>query len=577
MFKTIIMTICIFSGLFHINGVFAGTVDPKLTELVASSDPEDSIAVIIDLISKFDLKNVKQAGAKGRAELVKGLRRKAATTQQPLAALLAKNGITDLKQLWVNNALAVSVPAGLIYDIAARPEVEIVKLDAVIVLDNHNYGYPPAAAEWNLAAVHADELWAQGITGEGVVVGSMDTGVDINHPDLGASWRGGSNSWFDLTGKYLTPYDTNGHGTQTTSIIVGGSAGGSSIGMAPGAHWIAAKIFDDNDQATVSGIHAAFQWMLDPDGNPDTDDAPNVVNNSWNIAGINECNTEFQGDIDNLRSAGIDVVFSAGNGGPSSASSQSPANNAGPLAAGAVDESMTVIYASARGPSSCDGGIYPQLTAPGSNIRTADLTFGGAILNSYAYTSGTSYAVAHLSGALVLLHSSAPNSSVAEREAALKQSAIDAGVEGDDQDYGWGLLDVAAANDVLNAAASPLPPPTTDADADGYNSDVDCNDSDASINPGATEIKKDGIDQDCNGYDLTIDITKAEYNAKRDKLSIRATSDLGSQANLTLMGYGSMKWSKKKAYWSISVRGVKNDPGTVTVQGKEGSETSDTR
>ncbi|MEA3277046.1 MAG: hypothetical protein U9Q81_17515, partial [Pseudomonadota bacterium] len=82
--------------------------------------------------------------------------------------------------------------------------------------------------------------------------------------------------------------------------------------------------------------------------------------------------------------------------------------------------------------------------------------------------------------------------------------------------------------------------------------------------------------QDCNGYDLTIDILKAEYDAKRDQLSVEASSDLGSAAALVVEGYGAMKWDRKKSKWTLSQRRVGGNPGTVTVSGPEGSESATT-
>ena len=69
-------------------------------------------------------------------------------------------------------------------------------------------------------------------------------------------------------------------------VIVGGDAGGTSIGMAPGARWIAAKIFNDSGTATSTAIHLAFQWLLDPDHDPATADAPNIVNGSWSYGSM---------------------------------------------------------------------------------------------------------------------------------------------------------------------------------------------------------------------------------------------------------------------------------------------------
>jgi hypothetical protein len=130
-----------------------------------------------------------------------------------------------------------------------------------------------ATPAWNIAAVQAPEVWALGHTGKGVVVASMDTGVDLAHPDLRRIWRGGANSWFDPHGEEAAPYDALGHGTQAMGIIVGGSG----LGVAPDARWLAVKLYNADGRARMSDIHLAFQWLMDPDGDPATVDAPDIV------------------------------------------------------------------------------------------------------------------------------------------------------------------------------------------------------------------------------------------------------------------------------------------------------------
>lgn len=124
---------------------------------------------------------------------------------------------------------------------------------------------------------------------------------------------------------------------------------------------------------------------------------------------------------------------------------------------------------------------------------------------------------------------------------------------------------------VGNNVASVRTPLLFDADSDGFNHTVDCNDQHPFIYPGAPEIKHDGIDQDCNGYDLTIDIITAVYNTKRKFLEVAATSTLGSAAALNVTGYGSMKVNRKTGNWELGVRKLSTAPTTVTVSGVEGS------
>jgi hypothetical protein len=236
-------------------------------------------------------------------------------------------------------------------------------------------------------------------------------------------------------------------------IMVGGAAGGTAIGVAPDARWIAARLYNDAGVARYSDIHLAFQWLLDPDGDLATLDAPDVVNASWGLTGTaGQCITEFSTDIEVLKATGIAVAIAAGNDGPSPLTSLSPANTPPGFAAGAVDADLAIASFSSRGPSACDGTVYPELVAPGVNINTADLSFGGMPL--YAVVSGTSYAAPHAAGAMALLAEAFPSASVAQIEAALTASARDLGVAGEDNSYGYGLADVQAAHQLLSAAPS---------------------------------------------------------------------------------------------------------------------------
>jgi subtilisin family serine protease len=232
--------------------------------------------------------------------------------------------------------------------------------------------------------------------------------------------------------------------------MVGGDAGGTTVGVAPGAQWIAVRIFDDAGTGTATAIHQGYQWLLDPDGNPNTDDAPHIINNSWAMSGAG-CNLDFEPDLQALRAAGILPIFAAGNYGPSSNTSRSPANNPSAFPVGNVNDTKGIYSSSSRGPSSCAGwtGPYPKIVAPGVTIRTTD-RFGG-----YYNPTGTSLSAPHVAGGLAVLLSVFPDLSVEHQESVLISSAVDLGIPGPDNSYGYGRLDLLAAYNLLTVGTPP--------------------------------------------------------------------------------------------------------------------------
>lgn len=384
-----------------------------------------------------------------------------------IASELVRLGAQRLHTLWLINGLSLTLPANFVPALAALPGVGQVDIDA-FVQGGRSQRTPVASTPtgsastpeapspvpampplnlarahpgWNLKAIHAPEVWAMGHTGKGVVVATLDTGVDPEHPDLKNHWRGGNNSWFDPHGEQPTPDDALGHGTQSLGVVLGGP----DMGVAPEARWIAARLYNGNGRASMSDIHRAFEWLMDPDGDPATVDAPDVVNASWALTGraVGSCIMEFSDDIQALRAAGIAVVFAAGNDGPFPNTSNSPGNNPGVISVGAIDGDQAIARQSSRGPSACDKDVFPRLVAPGVNIRTTDLSHGGQ--PSYTTVSGSSLAAPHAAGVLALLAGAFPSASVRELEDALIKGAQDLGEPGKDQLFGYGRVDALGA------------------------------------------------------------------------------------------------------------------------------------
>jgi subtilisin family serine protease len=437
-------------------------INPALQTRLSSQAPNDWVSVIVILSEQT---NVKAIGGRNRNErlrnLIIALQNTANRTQVNLRSILSglKNSgdVSSYTPLWIINAIVVTGNQAAINALANQPEVQSIVLDQTIPgPPRTSESLSSSAAEQNLIVANAPSLWSLGYSGQGIVVANMDTGVDYTHPDLSAQWRGGSNSWYDPYGQHpTTPTDLNGHGTWTMGVMVGRDAGGTSIGMAPQASWIAVKIFNDSNKATTSAIHQGFQWLLNPDNNLQTNDAPNVVNNSWTF-GAPGCDLSFEPDLQALVAAGITPVFAAGNFGPSDSTSASPANNPDAFAVGATDDNDLIYAYSSRGPTSCGQAgpvTYPAIVAPGTSIRTSDL------YGLYYSTTGTSLAAPHVSGAIALLLDAFPNLSVADLRNALTGSALDLGALGPDNTFGNGRIDVFSAYNMITGGTVPTSTP----------------------------------------------------------------------------------------------------------------------
>jgi len=286
------------------------------------------------------------------------------------------------------------------------------------------------------------------VQGEGVVVGVIDTGIDPNHPDLRGKLRP-QNGWFDAVNGQPTPYDDQGHGTHVSGTIAGGNASGVHIGVAPKATLIAAKAFDALGFGTFEWLTASMQWVMDPDGDPNTDDGADVVNNSW--GGSSDSPTmipEYRDIINAWIAARIFPAFAIGNEGPDPRTTASPGDYPMAFGVGATDINDQIADFSSRGPVFWEGIgeiIKPDVSAPGVDIYSS-VPGGG-----YESWMGTSMACPHVAGTVALMLSLAiKNRRIDEIDVdflkrALEETAVDLGAPGKDNDYGSGRIDAFEA------------------------------------------------------------------------------------------------------------------------------------
>jgi uncharacterized repeat protein (TIGR01451 family) len=435
-------------------------IEPDLLRVLleAESNGDGYVRAIVHLREQVDLDRVtgEPLSTTGiRLRLVSALQASAARSQAPLLAQLEgaqTAGLVDsYTPFWVFNGIAVRARPSYIYTLAALPGVAVVRLDCwrqwlTGETPNPNLQTPnpslqsPISVEWGVSRIRADQVWASlGISGTGVVVAGMDTGVDWLHPALQVSYRaynphGPSNhtfSWHDATGGgALYPVDGHGHGSHTMGTI----AGQDGIGVAPGARWIAVKVLNGAGYGLDSWIHEGFQWLLAPGGDPSQ--SPDVVNNSWGsrIGSL----AIFQPDLQALRAADIFAVFANGNSGPDAGTVGSPASLPEAFAVGATDFDDEVANFSSRGPSPW-GEIRPHVVAPGVDVRSS--LSGGA----YGLSNGTSMAAPHVAGVAALLRSVSPTLSITCTAFYITSTAVPLTTTFPNNDTGWGRVDAFAA------------------------------------------------------------------------------------------------------------------------------------
>ncbi|THV32158.1 S8 family serine peptidase [Glycomyces paridis] len=383
----------------------------------------------------------------------------AETSQRDVIDLLDEAG-ADYESYWGSNTVKVQGDKDLL--------AELVLLDTVAgIVDAPEYeliepveplagGVEPDAVEWGLDDINAPDVWDLGYDGTGVVVASIDTGVDYDHPALVNQYRGNNGdgtfshdyNFFDVAGECTgdAPCDTDGHGTHTMGTMVGSDGGANQIGVAPGAEWIAVNGCCPSAEVLIE----AGQWIAAPtkaDGtSPDPSKAPDVVNNSWGTTA--SVDDPFYEDVVALwHASGIIPVMSLGNNGEEGCESAgSPGLYPNVIGVGAYDVNGDIAYFSARGPGR-DGQVKPDLAAPGVAVRSSLPGTG------YGNGSGTSMASPHVVGAIALMLSAAPalDGDYDEIYSILTGSAVPTaddecgGTEELNNVFGNGRLDVLAA------------------------------------------------------------------------------------------------------------------------------------
>jgi len=336
--------------------------------------------------------------------------RATARSSQGEAIRLARKSRAVFRSEWIGNVLVFAGEKELGSQVGDLPGVRRVWEEPFPEFSPSEFE-AVAAPQGPVAVLEqlgAPAAWEDGITGKGVTIGIVDTGVYVRHPALLGAYRGYRGSgkplahdgnWFSpIRRSAAAPVDTSGHGTHMTGSAVGSDRlpGGAPVGVAPGAQWIAAQACTSS-ACPLSGVLPGLQFMLAPTnryrGNPDPSLRPEIVANSWQR---DEKDVALERGIEALEAAGILPVFAVGNAGPACGSARTPGTDPNEvLSVGAVGSDGRVAEYSGRGPA--PGRLPdPDVVAPGNGVVSSVPRSG------YARTDGTSSAAALAAGTAAL-------------------------------------------------------------------------------------------------------------------------------------------------------------------------------
>jgi subtilisin family serine protease/N-acetylneuraminic acid mutarotase len=399
----------------------------------------------------------------------------AATSQADLLAMLDAAKV-DYQSFWIANTVKVTAGEDLLERIAALPGVTRITADRTYQIPEPAVGVDEPrinAVEWGIDRINAPQVWSEfGVRGEGIVVGSIDTGAQFDHPALVSQYRGNlgggsfdhNYNWHDPSSvcgsPSLVPCDNNGHGTHTMGTMVGDDGGVNQVGVAPEAKWITAKGCETTG-CSQTALLSSGQFILAPTDlqgqNPDPAMRPHIVNNSW--GGGADTDPWYQPTVQAWVAAGIFPQFSNGNAGPGCGTAGNPGNLVESYGAGAFDINNNIAGFSSRGPSAWGADIIkPNISAPGVNVRSS---LPG---NTYGNFNGTSMASPHVAGAVALMWSAAVaiERDIDTTRELLDLTAIDmpdaqcGGTPENNNVWGEGRLDAFAAVDQSPRGATGL-------------------------------------------------------------------------------------------------------------------------
>lgn len=302
-------------------------------------------------------------------------------------------------------AVSAQVPADEVIHLKNDPNISVVEPDRKVSIHNQT-------TDWGIQHVQAARAWENGLTGKGVNIAVVDTGI-ANHEDLNIS---GGTSFTPYTSSFL---DDNGHGTHVAGIISANQNSIGTVGIAYDANIYAIKVLDQDGNGPLSNVISGIEWSIT--------NKMDIINLSL---GMTTHSTALQQVVEKAEQAGIIVVAAAGNNGLPDGTGDTvnyPARYDTVIGVSALNSKNERASFSATGNTI-------EVAAPGEGILSTHL--GG----KYSYMSGTSMAAPYVSGNLALLKQAYPELNHNEIRLKLQQNVVDIGDRGRDSWFGYGLI-----------------------------------------------------------------------------------------------------------------------------------------
>ena|GEM_PF-1619860 len=377
------------SNYFTINKIKSLNADEQMAR-------KEKLGVILELSSPPIIRNYHQLKSLSHSKIsiaahINTLQKHIETEQASALKEIKSKGIasTFKRQFsYLYNGVSLDVEHSqlkVLSQIKGVKKVHIVR-DRVINLQD-SVPLIKADMAWNIKDGQDNNL-----TGKGVKVAILDTGIDYTRSELGGCFGEGCRviGGYDFMNGDADPMDDQGHGTHVAGIV---GANGEIKGVAPDVTFYAYKVCDY--YCPTDGIIAALEKAIDPDGDPLTNDGVDVINMS--LGGPGPLDDPLTMAVNELANENVLVVISAGNEGDGAMTIGSPGNAEKALTVAATDKYDNIAYYSSRGPILSESFQKPEISAPGSDISSLAIGEGAVSM------SGTSMAAPHVAGAASLV------------------------------------------------------------------------------------------------------------------------------------------------------------------------------